>query len=327
MKSFRGVIWIAGAAVVLALVGLRVRDALRAPVVVPDAPATRPTVDIPCPTDYVLHPPVVAEEANSGPRRIISLAPSVTEILFALGMGDRIVGRTPYCHHPPQVESIETVGAIMDANLARIQALDADLVLATANSGRLIDGLNALGIRYESVPHASIGEIHTAIERIGQLCDRPKTAAALNAAIREDIAALTRQVADLDLPSREVMITLGPLPIPPQATWVAGPGLFLDELLRLAGQRNAVAGAVFDTQGELPLEKIVVLDPEVILEFREPVTTQAMSDLYTSWSRLGQMQAIEHQRVRSLGGKEWLSAGPRVAIELHQFVVTLASIP
>ncbi len=272
------------------------------------------------PTDYVLHPSVVSAEKNNGPKRILSLAPSITEIICALGMKDRLVGRTQFSDYLPGLEKIEPVGAIQDANLNKIKALAPDLILTTSNSGRLIDGLNALDIKYQAVPHESLAEVYQAITRIGELCDRPKTAARLVQNIKSDLAALQRQSKTNTAEPKNVLVVLGPLPIPPKATWVAGPGLFLDQLIHLVGHHNAAAQLLDKPQGEIPLQNLLALDPDMILEFRENPSKNQRQELYQSWSQLGQLKAIRNQQVYTMKGMHWLSAGPRIALELHKII-------
>lgn len=309
-----------------AAVGLRVRSEMGRSQqrVTPPIPTATRSVSIPVPRDYVVEPMVVPEEADRGPGRIVSLAPSVTEIVCALGLRDRLVGRTPYCHHPPGIESVTAVGAIMDANYAAIKALEPDLILMTINSGSVSASLQKLNLRHEAVPHESLEEVYTAIERIGELCDRPRTAAALVSSIRADVEVLHRRAARSVAHPRRVLVVFGPLPVPPRAVFVAGPGIFFDRLVELAGHANAARRVLKSSQGEIPLEILRVIDPEVILEFREEPTRAVMADLYRSWSEVGDLQAIREQRVRSVGGPEWLSAGPRIAIELHRFITVLS---
>lgn len=289
---------------------------------------TQPTsagpVQIPEPHDYVVKPWVAPDEVDHGPRRIISMAPSITEIVCALGMRDRLVGRTRYCFHPPGLELVETVGVMAEIDYGRLRALKPDLILTTRNSGDTLANLHKLGLRCEAVPHETLDEVYAAIVRIGDLCDRPKTAAALVGAIRADIERLQKQVAAMAIQPRRVLVVFGELPVPPKAVFVAGPGLFLDTLVRMAGHHNAAEGVLKSSQGEIPLEMLRVINPDVILEFRQKPGEVSMDDLYRTWSEVGRIDAIVERRVRPVGGYEWLSAGPRIAIELHRFITVLS---
>ncbi len=310
-----------------AAVALRV---LNPPPAAVPGPASRPApvapADLPEPADYVLTPDVVDSEANAGPARIISLAPSATEIIAALGLDDRLVGRTPYCHYPPRVERVEQVGAMFDLNLERVRALKPDLVLTVSNSGPVVEDLRRLGVRFEAVPHKSIEEVFAAIERIGDLCARPLTARRLTGHIRADMDALRAWVERADLPRYRVLVTLGQLPLPPGAVWVAGPELYLEDLLTMCGQVNVAGHELKVPQGEVPLPRLLVMNPEVIIEFREQAGPAVMAEVYAAWSEVGPLEAIRRRRVRSVGGLEWLSASPRIALGLHRFITIFASL-
>lgn len=332
MKVKRGVRprhLVAGVCVLVALTSLTLRiraglarDALPAAI---GAKTPAGSWTLPEPRDYVLYPEVAPGEEAHGPERIIALAPSVTETVCALGLKDRLAGRTQFCQYPPIITSVPVVGGIMDTNLEMIRALEPNLVLTTFNSGGLNPKLEALGLRHVSVPHESLEDVFVAIERAGRFCDRPATARQLAAAIRADLERLQRAARALhDRPLR-VLIVLGELPVPLATVWVAGPGSFLDDLLRMTGHRNAAADILQTAHGEIPLERLVVLDPEVILTFPTVMPTpEDMNELYGSWSRVGAMQAIQQRRVRAVGGPEWLSAGPRIAVGLHRLLSALA---
>ncbi|NLE58594.1 MAG: ABC transporter substrate-binding protein [Planctomycetes bacterium] len=316
------------ATVFVAAVGLRVRSRLVSSGQQP-AVTSRPAghgVSISEPRDYVANPWVDPSERDNGPKRLISLAPSITEIVCALGMRDRLAGRTPYCTHPPGIERVVDVGSLATVNLDKLKALAPDLILATRNSGQVIDALGKLDLPHAAVPHDTLDEVYTAIERVGSLCDRPKTAAALVAFIRSDMETLRRTAGRVALPRRRVVVVLGDLPVPPRPVWVAGPGSFLEALLLAAGQENAAAGAVTISHAEIGLEKLLTLDIEGILTFGEPLTDRQWDDLYRTWEKVGVIPAIRDRRVGRVGGPEWLSAGPRVAIELHHFITALAEV-
>jgi iron complex transport system substrate-binding protein len=315
-----GVIVVAGAAT-----GLRVRSQLSA---VRDDEGVEVSADIgslpAVPHDYPASPWVHPDERESGPERIISLAPSITEIVCALGLRDRLVGRTQYCRYPPSVQSVEPVGALTDTNLERIRALEPDVILTTMNSGPLNAQLEALGMPAVSVPHDSLDEVYAAIERIGAVCRRPRTAAALVGCLKTDLAELTEWSGSHVSRPKRVLIALGPLPVPPQAMFVAGPDLFLDGLLRRAGHVNAAGDVLSSSSGELPLEKLLALEVDAILTFGPPLDESDTQGLYRSWSELSDWPPIRARQVHRAGSGEWLSAGPRVAILLHRMITVLS---
>ncbi len=258
------------------------------------------------------------------PKRIVSLAPSITELVCALGMRDRLVGITSYCHYPPGVESVPAVGALQDPNFEKVRSLSPDRVLITANSRRLAAGLDELGLNYRRVPHDTLADVFGAIEAAGQGCERPVTAQRLAEAIRSDLDSLQRWAGRSVRHRQRVLIVLGTLPVPPQALWAAGPGSFLDELIASAGHLNAAREVLKVSHGEVPLARLRSLDPDVILEFGPKRSDHDRLEMYRSWSEIGPMRAIDQQRVRVVGDAEWLSAGPRIAIALHRIIATMA---
>lgn len=275
------------------------------------------------PRDRVAEPAVAEGEREAGPQRIVSLAPSITEVVAALGLADRLAGRTPYCHWPPSVASVPAVGALTDPNFEKIKSLSPEVVLITSNSGRLAAGLGRLGLRYEAVPHETLGDVYRAIEVVGRVCDRPRTAGQLVRAIRGDVSRLEAWAAEAEVRPRRVLVVLGELPAVPRGVWAAGPGSFWDELVRMAGHVNAAREVLKVSHGEIPLTTLRMLDAEVIVEFGQGRSQGQWRELYRSWSEVGRMQAIEGQRVRCVGEEEWLSAGPRIAIGLHRLMAAL----
>ncbi|UCD28814.1 MAG: ABC transporter substrate-binding protein, partial [Planctomycetota bacterium] len=188
----------------------------------------------------------------------------------------------------------------------------------------VIDNLRALDLPHLAVPHGSIADVYQAITLIGNRCDRPQTARRLINLIRSDIDALKMSARALNIVPKRLLVVLGSMPVPPKATFVAGPASFLDNLVEMAGHTNIAHEVLKDAYGEIPLENLRILDPEVILEFRDQPDTKQMDQLYGSWSEVGMLQAIQHRRVRSIGGPQWLSAGPRIAVELHRFITVLS---
>lgn len=325
-RRWRGWLFLSACSVVfLMAVGLRARSYLQHAPSMPVLSQPPAMQDFPVPRDYVLHPEIVFTEAEHGPRRVISLAPSITETLCALGLLDRLVGRTQFCQYPPGLAAVPAVGGIMDTNLEMIRALEPDLVVTTRNSGGVGDKLTALGLRHTCLPHESLEDVFSAIEQAGAVCDRPGTARRLSTAIQADLDRLSSTAKTLHPRPLRVLLVLGELRVPPGSLWVAGPGSFLHTLLKLSGHKNVAEGVLRSSHGEIPLERLLLVDPDVILTFSDsPPKPDQMAELYRSWGQVGAIKAIRMQRVRTVGGLEWLSAGPRIALELHRFITVLS---
>jgi iron complex transport system substrate-binding protein len=271
------------------------------------------------PRDYVAHPEVVEEERGKGPARIVSAAPSATELCAALGLTDRLVGRTQYCSYPPAVQDVPIMGAYTDTNLEAIVAAKPDCVLITASSPRLREQFEALDLPLVVLPDSSFEDIFAAARVLGKVTGRSRTAERLIEHLEADLERLGRAPT-----SRSVLIVTGPLTNPPSDPFIAGPGSFLDELVRRAGHRNAAEGVLRRPWGQVSLETVLVLDPDTLLEAREGAWIQPPEELYDGWEALGGMRAIREERIRSV--PIWaLNPGPRVNLILHAIVEALGS--
>jgi len=262
--------------------------------------------------DYVLEPIVNEAECELPNLRIVSAAPSVTEICSALGLRETLVGRTRYCDYPPGIEAVSSIGALIDVNVEVLLALRPDLILVSGQSRSQIDRLKPLDLRIETVPDAKLDDLFAAIARIGELTSRPRTAAALCESIRGDLARVAEQFADA--PRRRVLLLTGTLNDPPRPPYVAGPGSFYDVLLKRAGHENVVPGE----QGAfapLSLEFIIRADPEIVVEL-DPDGTQRPhgdADALATWSKIGALRAVGQERVHVLTGNQHYLLGPRIA--------------
>lgn len=198
--------------------------------------------------------------------RIVSLAPSNTEIVFALGAGDRLVGRDPWSDYPPAASLVRSIGDIYPRpNLEAIVLLEPDLVLgAGVTTGETAMALEELGIPvYVASRPTSLEDVWRDLEHIGDLLGRAAPARQLLAELRSRVAAVrerTRSLADSERP--RVLYELDATD--PARPWTAGQETLVDELIALAGGRN-IAHAAGDGYFALGLEAVVLADPEIIL--------------------------------------------------------------
>ncbi len=283
-------------------------------------PRARSAAALEPPTDYAAHPVVHPEEVHRGPRRVISIAPSITELCAALGLADRLVGRTQYCTHPPGVRHATVIGAYADTNMEMIIALNPDIVLITDSSPKLQDQLNGLGLHYATVPDSTLNDVFVAINTVGTLLERPRTAAMLLDRLQRDLEGLRQQRRRSN---SRVLFTFSPLPPEAEAIYVAGPGGYLDSLLELAGYTNAVAGYLDAPWGKISVESLLNISPDQILEIRPPDHPPVTARLYQGWSVLSTVPAIRQQRVRSLSSTAIAKPGPRINVALFEIISAL----
>jgi len=193
------------------------------------------------------------------PERLVSLAPSITETLYALGLGDRLVGDTDYCEYPPEAKNKPHVGAILNPSLEKIVALKPDLVLGSPEANRIetVDRLARLGIPLYGVTAHTVDETLNSIEDLGQVLGRGVEARELVKSLRQRIQAVERSVMGRGRPKVLFVVWYRPLT-------TAGARTFIGDVIRRAGG----ASISDDLPGEWPrlsLEEALRRDPEVIL--------------------------------------------------------------
>ncbi|GAG52585.1 unnamed protein product, partial [marine sediment metagenome] len=193
--------------------------------------------------------------------RIVSLAPGNTEILYAIGAGDRVVGVTDYCNYPPEATRTLKVGGFSNPSLEGIVALRPDLVLAARfNPLALLEGLRQLGIPVFALAPGTMGEALQAVRQVGKLVGLAPSAARLEASLKARVQAVNSLVETIPMSARP-RVLWGRLDAP---MYTAGPGSFIGSLIRLAGGANIASDAASDWI-QVGLETIVARNPEVII--------------------------------------------------------------
>ncbi len=191
--------------------------------------------------------------------RIVSLAPSVTEILFALGLGDRVVGVTDFCDYPPAAATRARIGGIINQDLERIVSLSPDLAVATM-SGNLRDDaerLERLGIPVYTIGTPTVPSILVTLRTVGDLLGAPQPAAALVKALEARLDAVRSASSAHRRPRTLYVIEPDPLIAP-------GSGTFLGEALAIAGA-DLVTSDSSAGWAQYDIEKVIGWKPEVIL--------------------------------------------------------------
>lgn len=240
--------------------------------------------------------------------RIISLAPSVTEILFALGAGDRVAGVTSYCDYPPEARLKENIGDTLKPSVERIVALKADLVIVSTASQveAFVQRLQELGIPvYVSNPRSLDGVLES-IDKLGELIGAVDNARQLTARLRSRISSIETRASAPARPS--VLVILGTEPL-----ITAGAASFINDLINRAGGRSISA----DVSGDYPqysLETAVAKQPQVIF-------LQAGGSVLPE--RLKETPAALAGRVYRLDDDLLLRPGPRVVDGLEQMAARI----
>lgn len=244
--------------------------------------------------------------ARSAATRIVSLAPSLTEIAYDLGVGDRIVGVSDFATYPPEVAKVERLGGLMNPNLERLAALRPDLVLTHSANTKVIEQAAQLEIPTLALPTDTIADIMRCYREIGAATGSSERATARVTELRATLA----EAPKLPGPPPNVLVVVGRNPGSLEGLTAAGPGTFIDELLTQMGAVN-VAAQTGRPWPQMSKEALLVTPPDVIVELRPgaPIPT---TELARPWSALGTLPAVQRERVLQLDGDYLLLPGPRI---------------
>ncbi len=249
------------------------------------------------------------------PTRIISLAPSNTEILYALNLSDRVIGVTDYCNYPPEAHEKQKVGGYSTVNIEKVVALKPDLVLASfGNTESAIEHLRSLGLTVVALNPLTIDDVFENIELVGRVTGTEPEASALNEGLRQRIEAVTDKTAGLaDRPSVAQVVWYDPI-------WVSGNNTFEDEVIRMAGGTNAFAS----TEGWaiVGLEEFVVTDPEFVIVNSGTGMGESsydiLQDYFENEPRFRNVSAVQDGHVYTVDADIISRGGPRIVDALEQ---------
>jgi iron complex transport system substrate-binding protein len=251
---------------------------------------------------------------NPSPKRVVSLAPSNTEILFAVGAGDILVGRDDFSNYPEQVKSMPSVGGSMgDYNLEEIISLNPDLVLAAGiNTPEQVKSIEDSGIPVYYLPNPTDLEgMFQNLEIVGLLTYRQQQAADLVASLRERVTAVEEKLQGVSTHPKVFYELDGSDPSKP---WTSGKGTFMDLLIQMAGGENV--GASMDSDwGQLSLEALIIANPDVIL--LGDANYGMTPDQVAARAGWGQIQAVQTGQVLPFNDDMASRPGPRLVDALE----------
>lgn len=254
---------------------------------------------------------------GSAPERIISLAPSITETLFALGLGGRVIGVTSYCTFPPEAQTRQIVGSYTDANLEMILGLRPDLVVLSPEHEKQRQYLEQFSIPVLVVGGATCADVCTSFVRIGKRCAVTRAADSIVMLFRR---ALTDTIGEVTGKRPSVLFCVGrdnPGSGRMSSAFVAGSKTFYHDLIIAAGARNAfVDGAL--SFPRLSLEGILAAAPDIIIDLAPAMEQAACSTLVNDWLSLERLPAVQHHRVYCMASSYATLPGPRLLLLLDE---------
>lgn len=230
------------------------------------------------------------------PQRVVSLSPAVTEIIYALGAQDILVGRTDFCEYPPEAQTIPSIGGISNLNIEKILSLNPDLVISGSMVGKKVtDQMDQMGTPMVCViekPHFEA--LYDNIAAIGRLVGKEHEADSLNALMRERVNALIEDTTGLthshtntlthSIPKVYYVVGFGPA-----GNFTAGGNTFINDIIRMAGGQNIAE----DVEGwSYSLEALVDADPDYIIVRREDSAAFCSMKPYNTLSAVRQGRVI-----------------------------------
>lgn len=252
---------------------------------------------------------------QSPPQRIVSLLPSFTESVCALGACDRLVGTDRFSNWPARITALPKLGGLEDAQIERIVALRPDLVLASS-SARVVDRLEALGLRVLVLESRSHEDVRRTLAVLARVLGLPGEDARVWARIDSELAEAARRVP-AGLRGKSVYFEIDPTP------YAAGAGSFIGETLERLGLRNAIAPSL----GPFPRlnpEYVVRLQPDIVIAVDHELA--AMSNR-PGWTAL---RALRDGRTCALPGDRYellVRPGPRMGEAASALADCLAALP
>ncbi|MFP3880285.1 MAG: ABC transporter substrate-binding protein [Dehalococcoidia bacterium] len=259
------------------------------------------------PTEYVFDDLGRLVAINGTPQRIISLAPSNTEILFALGLQEEVIGVTDWCNYPPEALQKEKVGGYDTPNIEKIVALNPDLILVAYGTPMdVINTMDELGLTVFGIESTDLDDVLTDIRTVGEITDKEVEAQTLTSEMDGRIDAVVDQTQELE-ERLQVFYIVWHDPL-----WTAGSGTFIHELVEKAGGVNICQNITGYTT--VSIEEVVARNPEVIIasewsfEWAQNVTSLNSTDARQN-DRVyqGADDLVQRPGPRLVDGLEWFA--------------------
>lgn len=237
------------------------------------------------------------------PERIISLVPSSTEIIYALGLGEKIVGVTTYDDYPEDVKSKEKIGDLT-VNTEKVVSLNPDLIIANSLNGDAIERLRNLGLTVLVADAKTLNDVYTTIEMIGKATGASNKSAEMVASMKKDVEEIKNIVKEIPQDKKpKVWIEIN------EELFTTGKGTFMHEIIEMAGGINIAS----DLEGwkQFTEEEIIQRNPDVILNTYAHMNSNAAKQIKerTKWQK---MNAVKNGKVYDVDSNRMSRPSPRI---------------
>lgn len=248
-----------------------------------------------CRTRQPENPIDVDRVVQMAPQRIVSISPSVTEILYGVGAWPRVVAVSQFCSYPEDVVNKPRINGWEKTNLEQLTALKPDLVIGVeAQAPFLQDKLTELGIRSLFLKNQTLADVYVSIDTIGKATGHRQQASELVAKTKTEIDAVRTAVANRQ--PAKVLCVVDRVPGTIRELYTATRGSYLDELITIAGGES-IAPAAEHGWGKITKEAAVSLNPEVIIDMIQSSKGNFGEDPLAVWQELSDVRAVQNKRV------------------------------
>jgi iron complex transport system substrate-binding protein len=244
---------------------------------------------------------------DKAPTKVVSMAPNITEIIYALGKGSSLVGRTDYCNYPEEVSKVASVGDIITPNVEKIVSLDPDLVLISGTT--MPDSLNVLkdlGTKFVVInDQKDFDGVYNTIVNIGQILNAGNKANNITVAMKEKVEEIKAKVKDLNKPSTYYVVGYGEF-----GEYTATGDTFLGQMITMAGGNNIAKDA---TGWKFNLENIVSANPEVMIFSSMGGTVKDPNAALATANGYKDLKVVKEKKVYLINDDLVSRQGPRLA--------------
>jgi iron complex transport system substrate-binding protein len=252
------------------------------------------------------------------PQRIISMSPSITETLFALGVGDRVVGVTDFCSYPKEACTLPKIGGLLNPSVEAWIRLKPDLIIHQDDSHKLRINAENLGIKTLAISMSHLKNIFKTIKNFGEILGCETAAHAL---VEKLQSGIQHQQARLkNIPKKSALLILGDGSDPGGALYAVGRSTFLGELLELAGGENILTDSAINYP-QISKEYILRHSPEVIIEAgpKANLSPDEKEKKLRQWQQFPTLTAVRNKTIYFIGADYILIPGPRFLNILDHF--------
>lgn len=247
--------------------------------------------------------------SNDSPKRIVSLSPNLTQVIYALGDLDQVVGVTIYDEFPEQVKDLPKVGGWINPNYEAILALKPDLVVLMKDQYISFgEKLNNLGLKtFTAKSNDSINDIIDSISELGEILNKTQEAERLSLYIDSNLKEIGKKTKNTK--KKRVLIVVGRNPGTLEDIYVIGTNNYINELITLAGGENVVKNE--RNALKITKEAVFSFNPDVIIEINH-LKMDRENEIIDIWSNLNQINAVKNDQVYILSSKVLLHPSQRI---------------